>query len=54
MGDVIKEGSNLYGDGVNIAARLETLAQRGGISLSKSVYKFVNAKLDELLKKAIN
>ena len=44
MGDVIKEGSNLYGDGVNIAARLETLAQKGGISLSKSVYEFVNLK----------
>ena len=44
MGDVIKEGSNLYGDGVNIAARLETLAQKGGISLSKSVYEFVNSK----------
>ena len=44
MGDVIKEGPNLYGDGVNIAARLETLAQKGGISLSKSVYEFVNSK----------
>ena len=44
MGDVIKEGSNLYGDGVNIASRLETLAQKGGISLSKSVYEFVNSK----------
>ena len=44
MGDVIKEGSNLYGDGVNIAARLETLAQKGGISLSKSVYEFINSK----------
>ena len=44
MGDVIKEGYNLYGDGVNIAARLETLAQKGGISLSKSVYEFVNSK----------
>ncbi len=44
MGDVIKEGTDLYGDGVNIAARLETLAQKGGISLSKSVYEFVNSK----------
>ena len=44
MGDVIKEGSNLYGDGVNISARLETLAQKGGISLSKSVYELVNSK----------
>ena len=44
MGDVVKEGSNLYGDGVNIAARLETFSQPGGISLSKSVYEFVNTK----------
>ena len=42
MGDVVKEGNNLYGDGVNIAARLEALCQPGGISLSKSVYEFVN------------
>ena len=44
MGDVVKEGKNLYGDGVNIAARLEALSQPGGISLSKSVYEFVNNK----------
>ena len=44
MGDVVKEGSNLYGDGVNIASRLETFSQPGGISLSKSVYEFVNTK----------
>ena len=44
MGDVVKEGKNLYGDGVNIAARLEALCQPGGISLSKSVYEFVNNK----------
>ena len=44
MGDVVKEGKNLYGDGVNIAARLEAFSQPGGISLSKSVYEFVNNK----------
>ena len=44
MGDVVKEGKNLYGDGVNIAARLEALCQPAGISLSKSVYEFVNNK----------
>ena len=43
MGDVVKEGKNLYGDGVNIAARLEALCQPG-YSLSKSVYEFVNNK----------
>ena len=44
MGDVVKEDSNLYGDGVNIAARLEALAQPNGICLSKSVYDLVNKK----------
>ena len=43
-GDVIKEKDNLLGDGVNIAARLEALAQSGGITISKSVYDFVKGK----------
>ena len=43
-GDVVKEKDNLLGDGVNIAARLEALAQTGGITLSKSVYDFVKGK----------
>ena len=33
MGDVVIEGDNLYGEGVNVAARLEALAQSGGICL---------------------
>ena len=41
MGDVVKEGDNLLGDGVNIAARLEALAQPGGITISKNVYFLV-------------
>ena len=44
MGDVVKEGQDLYGDGVNVAARLEALAQPNGITLSKSVYDMVNKK----------
>ena len=44
MGDVVKEEGNLYGDGVNIAARLESFAQPNGICLSKSVYELVNKK----------
>ena len=44
MGDVVKEGDNLLGDGVNIAARLEALAQSGGITISKNVYDLVDNK----------
>ena len=43
-GDVIKEKDNLLGDGVNIAARLEALAQSGGITISKSVYDYIRGK----------
>ena len=44
MGDVVKEDGNLYGDGVNIAARLEFFAQPNGISISKPVYDFVKGR----------
>jgi len=44
MGDVIKEKENLLGDGVNIAARLESLAQTNGITISKNIYDLVKAK----------
>ena len=43
-GDVIKEKDNLLGDGVNIAARLEALAQTNGITVSKGIYDFVKGK----------
>jgi len=46
FGDVVIEGDNLYGEGVNIAARLEALAQPGGICLSKNVHEIVNKKTD--------
>src|SRR5262249_44208161 len=46
LGDVIVEGSDLYGDGVNIAARLENLAEPGGIWLTEMVYGSVKTKLD--------
>jgi adenylate cyclase len=45
LGDVIHEGPRLYGDGVNIAARLEGLAEGGGICLSGTAYDQVEGKL---------
>ena len=44
MGDVVIEDENLYGDGVNIAARLEALAQTNGITVSKVIYDYVKGK----------
>ena len=44
MGDVIIEGDNLYGEGVNVAARLEALSQANGICVSKSIVDFVNKR----------
>ena len=44
MGDVVIEGDNLYGEGVNVAARLEALAQPGGVCLSKNVYDMIHKK----------
>ena len=46
MGDVIVEGDNLYGDGVNVAARLEALCQPGGVCLSKGTHDFVSQKVE--------
>ena len=45
LGDVLVEGENLFGDGVNIAARLEPLAEPGGICISGAVYDLVGSKL---------
>jgi adenylate cyclase len=45
LGDVIVEGSDLYGEGVNLAARLESLAEPGGICVSGDVYRQVRSKL---------
>ena len=45
LGDIIVEGSDIYGDGVNVAARLEGLAETGGICISGKVYNEVENKL---------
>jgi adenylate cyclase len=46
MGDVMVEGSRIYGDGVNVAARLEGLAAPGGVCVSDLVYQQVRRRLD--------
>jgi len=45
LGDIIVEGRDLYGDGVNVAARLEGLAEPGGICISAKVYEEVKTKV---------
>jgi TolB-like protein/tetratricopeptide (TPR) repeat protein len=46
LGDIIVEGGDLYGDGVNVAARLEALAEPGSICVSRNVYDQVKRKLE--------
>jgi adenylate cyclase len=46
LGDVIAEGDDIFGDGVNVAARLEALAEPGGICVSRMVRDNVRDKLD--------
>ena len=45
LGDVIAEGEDIFGDGVNVAARLETLAEPGGICISRMVRDQIRDKL---------
>src|SRR3981189_2718252 len=45
LGDVIVEGDDLYGDGVNIAARIEALADAGGVFVSNTVHDQVRDRL---------
>ena len=45
LGDVIQEEERIYGDGVNIAARLEGLSEAGGICISKTAFDHIESKL---------
>ncbi len=46
LGDIVEEEDRIYGDGVNIAARLEGLAETGGICISRTAYNQVKKKLE--------
>ena len=46
LGDIVEEDDRIYGDGVNIAARLESLAEGGGICISGTAFDQVKGKLD--------
>ncbi|SDE56433.1 adenylate/guanylate cyclase [Ruegeria marina] len=46
LGDVVEDGADILGDGVNVAARLETLAHPGGICISRSVHDQLRGKID--------
>ena len=45
LGDVVHDDTKIYGDGINIAARLEALAEPGGVLVSRTVYEQVHGKL---------
>ncbi len=49
LGDVVGEGSDIFGDGVNIAARVEAAAEPGGVSITAAVADFVRGKIDAVL-----
>src|SRR6266852_3982660 len=48
IGEVIVEGDNLYGDGINVAARLEAIARPGSVCVSAKVYEEVRRKLSDI------
>ncbi|WP_429812395.1 adenylate/guanylate cyclase domain-containing protein [Ensifer sp. B1-9] len=46
MGDIMVADSDLYGDGVNVAARIEALAKPGGVAISDGVHEYVHGRID--------
>ena len=46
LGDVLVAGQQIYGDGVNVAARLEGLTEQGGVAVSASIHEQVHGKID--------
>lgn len=46
LGDIIDDGKDIHGEGVNVAARIEALAEPGGINISRSVHEQVRHRLD--------
>ncbi|MEO7743750.1 MAG: tetratricopeptide repeat protein, partial [Usitatibacter sp.] len=46
LGDVIHEGERIYGDGINIAARIQALAQPGGVAISQPVFEQVRQRIE--------
>ena len=50
LGDVIVDGDDIFGDGVNIAARLETLAEPGGMCISQAVHATIHKNIDALFR----
>ena len=50
LGDIVDDGEDIHGEGVNIAARLEGLADPGSICISGDVYNQVRNRMDAVLK----
>ena len=46
IGDVVYDEVRIYGDGINVAARLEGIAEAGGICISSKVYEEINGRID--------
>ena len=46
IGEVVIDGEDIFGDGVNVAARLQVIAESGGIAISSNIHEQVNGKLD--------